>query len=88
MDSGRRGLTFVILTAMVLFSCFPALAADEPVGWAVFADGGKVYRCAVEGSPEQLYDGSVQNARWSADGRYIYFIKTNGDIWAMYNDGP
>ena len=56
-------------------------------GWAVFVNGGRVYRCSVGGSPEELYNGNAAHACWSADGTYIYFIKTNGDIWMMYNDG-
>ncbi len=61
--------------------------ADMPEGWAVYANGGKVYCCEVSGSPVELYDGSAANACWSADGRYIFFIESSGDIWAMNNDG-
>ncbi len=56
-------------------------------GWAVFANGGKVYRSEVGGTPEELYSGSVAHACWSADGMYVYFIKSSGEIWRMYNDG-
>ena len=61
--------------------------ADEITGWAVFANNGKIYRCSAEGLPEELYNGDVAHACWSADGSYIYFIKSNGDILVMNNDG-
>ncbi len=63
----------------------PRAPAQE--GFAVLASGGKVYRVQLGNQPQELYNGSVAHASWSVDGRYIYFIKTNGEIWRMDNDG-
>ncbi len=65
----------------------PAAPDDRPAGWAVYAAGGGVYRCAVGGKPEKLYDGDATHACWSADGRSIFFIEKSGQIWHMANDG-
>ena len=62
----------------------PALALE---GWAVFANGGSVYRCSVAGSPELVYAGDAAHACWSADGKYVYFITTGGEIGVVNNDG-
>ncbi|MFC1654734.1 PKD domain-containing protein [Myxococcota bacterium] len=74
----------VVFLIIFLVGGAPAALAQ---GWAVFANGGKVYRSQVGGNPEQLYSGSAAHACWSADGMYVYFIKSSGEIWRMYNDG-
>jgi hypothetical protein len=56
-------------------------------GWALYADDGEVFRCAVDGKPERLYDGSAEYACWSADGGRIFFMERDGDIWVMNADG-
>ena len=89
----KRKMILNITTVFILLTVcfFPLIStnvnADSITGWAVFTNNGKVYRCSVEGNPEQLYDGNAAHACWSADGAYIYFIKSNGDIWVMDNDG-
>ena len=84
-----RNILVIVLLITINFLPFISLNADADsiTGWAVFANNGKVYRCSVGGVPEQLYSGSVAHACWSSDGSYIYFIKTNGDICVMDNDG-
>ena len=62
-------------------------SAHSLEGWAIYASEGRLYRCAVGGTPETLYEGSVAHACWSVDGRRIFFIKSNGDIWTMGTDG-
>lgn len=78
-----RGPLILLLVLLVL--TWSASAHGQ--GWAAFASGGKVYISSVGGTPKQLYSGSVDHACWSSDALYIYFIKSNGEIWRMYNDG-
>lgn len=80
------------MAGMLARVCFVvALVALGPAawaqGWVVFADGGSVYRVEVGGQVESLYAGNADHACWSADGLRVFFIKTNGEIWSMYNDG-
>ncbi len=60
---------------------------NECKGWAAFASGGKVYRAAVGAKPQELYKGDAAHACWSVDGTYVFFVKGNGEIWRMRNDG-
>ncbi|MBD3392049.1 MAG: tandem-95 repeat protein [Chitinivibrionales bacterium] len=64
---------------------------SEPDGWAAFANGGDVYVCRLGGTASKLYStGTVSHACWSAQGKYIYFIRTDpspDEIWVMNNDG-
>ncbi len=80
-----------IACAMLLLSALATVVnAAKPTGWVCFAGAsdGKVYRVKVGGSAEAL-TGSVgaKHARWSADGKLIFYIKGNASIWAMANDG-
>jgi hypothetical protein len=56
-------------------------------GWVVFANAGKVYRCAVGARVEQLCEGDAAHACWSADGRRVFYITWRGKLWVMNNDG-
>lgn len=66
---------------------FVAESANALDGWAVYADDGRVFRCAVDGKPKRLYKGSAEYACWSADGARIFFMKRDGSIWVMGADG-
>ncbi len=83
-----KSFLFVVVLLFSIFSVSSStVAAQTPVGWALFTNGGDVYKCEVQGSPQKLYDGNARHACWSADGRYVFFNDTSGDIWAMNNDG-
>lgn len=80
-----------IARVMLLLSALATVVnAAKPTGWVCFAGAsdGKVYRVRVGGSVETL-TGNVgaKHARWSADGKLIFYINGSGKIWAMTNDG-
>jgi Dictyostelium (slime mold) repeat len=79
--------SIITLLATLCLVCGASSPASAQTGWAVFANGGKVYIASVGGSPKPLYSGSVAHAVWSAKATTIYFIKTSGEIWRMNNDG-
>ncbi len=78
------------LTLMLALPLLSLLGLERPAsaqGFAVYASSGKVYTVQIGQPAKQLYDGSAAHAVWSAKALYIYFIKTNGQIWRMNNDG-
>ncbi|MBD3239233.1 MAG: hypothetical protein GF331_01505 [Chitinivibrionales bacterium] len=80
-----------ISNVIVLLALSVQLAgAARPTGWVCYAgaDDGKVYRVRVGGTVEAL-TGNVgaKHARWSADGKLIFYINGSGKIFAMDNQG-
>lgn len=76
------------LTCMIT-SVYALSASAAPRGWVCFAGtDGHVYRVEVGGDIEELTgDEGAEHACWSYDGSVIFFIKGNGDIYAMNNEG-
>lgn len=64
-------------------------SSAAPQGWVCFAGtDGHVYRVEVGGDIEELTGNEgAKHACWSYDGSVIFFIKGNGDIYAMNNEG-
>ncbi len=80
----RLGAAAYLILGIWVLATGPAYALE---GWAVYASQGRAYRCTVGGTPEVLYEGGVAYTCWSVDGTRIFFMKSDGDIWAMGNDG-
>ncbi|MBD3393120.1 MAG: hypothetical protein GF418_13445 [Chitinivibrionales bacterium] len=79
--SNAAALVFVLFFSLIA-------SAANPGGWACFAGNNRVYRVQMNGDLEDLTgDVNAKHARWSADGRQIFYIRGNNEIWAMHNNG-